>query len=345
MFLISHPAFAAPQASLPEVKTYDQLVHAIRESRAASQKRVEQAVDQEKVREAWETGKLIDAHVLQHKARADYGKQVLERLAKDLEASQSELSFNLQFARAYPIYWPANKLSWSHYQALLSINDPKEREEVTKEAEEKHWTRDQLRDEVRRRQSKKIPAPEKLKAAPGKPGTYRLVKAVEGPYKGQLALDLGFSNYYRSETLGRFSEGDILQMISSKSTAEASEQTLKQVKSSAAADLFTYQAYVLKVIDGDTFDAVVDLGFGFTTVQKLRLRALDAPEVLSSEGREAKAFLEKAVKKAGGTVLIKTVKSDKYDRYLTDLWAGGLYVNQALLDEAFAVRVEPEGQP
>ncbi len=94
---------SATQA-LPEVGTYDQLVAAIRKARAASQARVEQAVQQEKVRECWETGKLIDEHVLQHKERADYGAQVLERLSTDLGTSRTELSYMLQFARAYPIF-------------------------------------------------------------------------------------------------------------------------------------------------------------------------------------------------------------------------------------------------
>ena len=54
----------------------------------------------------------------------------------------------------------------------------------------------------------------------------------------------------------------------------------------------------------------------------------------------AKAFLEEAVKKADGRLLIKTVKSDKYDRYLADVWAGKTYLNQKLLDEGLAVAVQ-----
>src|SRR3989338_9351743 len=95
----SSPFFSA-QA---EVQTYDELVRAIREVRTASQKRIDQAINQEKVREAWETGKLIDTHVLQHKKRADYDKQVIVRLARDLGTSERELRYKLEFARAYPI--------------------------------------------------------------------------------------------------------------------------------------------------------------------------------------------------------------------------------------------------
>ncbi len=126
-----------------------------------------------------------------------------------------------------------------------------------------------------------------------------------------------------------------------------------------------------EVIDGDTLKAAIDLGLGVWTVQKLRLRGLDAPEIESAEGREAKAFLEKQVTRgckklqdvAKGSekskttqpletsgnllqpleiscpVLIRTSKSDKYDRYLADLFVNGEYINQTLIDEGLAARV------
>ncbi|MFA5391632.1 MAG: hypothetical protein WC331_09455, partial [Candidatus Omnitrophota bacterium] len=62
-------------ALVKQVGTYDQLLSAVREMRSESRVRVEKAVEQERVREAWEIGRLIDAHVLQHKERADYAKQ------------------------------------------------------------------------------------------------------------------------------------------------------------------------------------------------------------------------------------------------------------------------------
>ena len=334
IFIQIPQGFAAPPvAALPrEVATYDELIRAIREARAVSQHRIEQAVDQEKVREAWETGKLIDEHILLHKERADYGKQVLVRLANDLETSQTELSFMLQFAQAYPIYSPANKLSWSHYRELLSLNDSKEREELTRQAEDQNWNRDQVREEVRKRNARAGAAAEIEKLPVSKPGklfTYRVVKAVVGPLTGQLVLDLGFSNYFQPEKISRFKEGEIVTPEKGK---------LKKI-SGGEDKLFTYTAYVTQTIDGDTVRTVVDLGFKFSTVQTLRLRGLDAPEIESAEGKEAKAFVKKILKKTHGSILIKTVKSDKYDRYLADVWVGDTYLNQKLIDEGLAVRV------
>ena len=328
----------------PEVTTYDQLVRAIRETKAASQGRVEAAVEQEKVREAWEIGKLIDEHILQNKERAEYGKQVIERLATDLGSSAVELRFMLQFARAYPIRWPASELSWSHYQALLSLNDPKEREEVTKQAVRERWSRDQVREEVRRRQtagksSKENTSEPALVATPGKVGTYRVIRAKVGPFRGELALDLGFASYLHPKEIQKFKEADLVALEKGK---------LKPFKGSDA-DRYTYLAYVSEVIDGDTFKAVIDLGFDLVTEQKLRLRGLDAPEIETAAGKEAKVFLERELRSSlrgrnpseaeAIPVLIRTVKSDKYDRYLADVWVGETYLNQKLLDRGLAVRV------
>ncbi|MBI3316809.1 MAG: thermonuclease family protein [Candidatus Omnitrophica bacterium] len=313
-FLFSFPAIAASQ-----VATYEQLVKAIRQTRAATVQRIESAVRQEKVREAWETGKLIDEHVLQFKERADYGKRVLDKLAGDLGTSQTELSLMLQFARAYPMNWPANKLSWSHYQALLSLNDPEEREAVAREALNRNWTRDQVREEIRKRKSRSggseaetwptVP----LVAKPGKIGTYLVID-----WNGKKVYDLGFANFY--EIKG----------------------PVPEPTNPPAEDLYTYEVQVEDVIDGDTFWANIHLGFGIWTHQKLRLRGLDAPEIESAEGKEAKEFLKKLLSPAtrhSSPVMIKTVRSDKYDRYLADVWAGKIYINQELLDKELAVRV------
>ena len=296
---------------------------------------MEALVEAEKVREAWEIGKLIDTHVFQHKERADYDKQIVERLAKDLGESRTELYYMLQFAREYPTVPLAEQLSWGHYRELLSLNDPKEREEVAAQAVEQHWGRDRLREEVRRRKGLKQLAEQKtsppviLAAAPGEPGTFRVVRAYYGDKPDQLVLDLGFSSYYRPPGKFSFKEGDLVREKRGRP---------KKSKGAAEKDLFTYTVGVVRVIDGDTFTAAVNLGFGFTTVQTLRLRALDAPEIETAEGREAKEFLEKILTQ-GSNVLIRTHRSDKYDRYLADVFVDGDYVNQKLVDEGLAFLV------
>ncbi len=281
---------------------------------------------------------------------------MIQRLAQDLDSSQTELSFMLQFSRAYPNHSPANKLSWSHYRELLSLNDPDEREELAKQAERQNWGRDRLREEVRKRQAVKKPTKESqapLSAVPGTPGMYRVVKANYGNHPNELVLDLGFSNYLSLDNLlsrrwpqesrkGRrgatpFKEGDIVKWNVGVRSPRLGEEPspLQKIPNATDADLFTYSANVIKVIDGDTFTAVIYFGFGFTTVQKLRLRSLDAPEIESAEGREAKEFLEKIMPQ-GSSVLIRTRRSDKYDRYLADVWVEGKY-SSARNDQVSAV--------
>ncbi|MFH1800207.1 MAG: DUF1016 N-terminal domain-containing protein [Candidatus Omnitrophota bacterium] len=367
-----------------QVTTYDELRRAISETRAASRKRVEQAVEQERVREAWEIGRLIDAHVLQHKERAGYDRQVLVRLAKDLGTSKTELYYMLEFARAYPIFPLTGKLSWSHYRDLLSVNDAKEREAIAEQAAQNKWTQKEVRQAVRKakgvRKEDSGSEEQLLPSEPGKPGTYRVILAKAGPYAGKLALDLGFSNYVSLSSVtaspGKFKEGDI---VTSSQDSKGGYKLLA-IGSGSEFLLYTYNAYVYEVLDGDTIEAVVDLGFGFVTTQTLRLRGIDAPEIATADGMEAKQTLEKMLGMAEGVrsaatgeapsrdtvprtpcgekILIKTVKSDKYDRYLADIFypppqkAGRsnppssvadmdyVYVNQKLVDEGLAINVE-----
>jgi len=346
-------------ALVKQVGTYDQLLAAVRETRSESRVRVEKAVEQEKVREAWEIGKLIDAHVLQHKERADYAKQVLPRLAGDLGMSERELYYMLKFYRAYPILPSTAELSWGHYRELLSVNDPKERETVASEAVKNKWSEKETREAVRKvkaRAGEKAAPAEILTAQPGKPGTYKIILARTGPYAGKLALDLGFSNHIRLaevvEDTSLFIEGDILNFTAEqdeiRKNKEADFSKAGQfVRNSPVpipvnrgeAALFTYRAWVQRVLDGDTIEAVVDLGFGITTTQTLRLRGIDAPEIATRDGMEAKKTLEKMFA-SSPLVLIKTVKSDKYDRYLVDVFIGDEYINNLLLKKGLAVRAQ-----
>jgi len=337
---------------LKKIETYDELLAAIRKTRQEAEVRVQQAVEQEKVREAWETGRLIDEHILLREKRAEYAKQVLVRLAKDLGTSKTELYYMVKFSRVYPIFPAPGKLSWAHYRELLSVSDPKERDEIASEAAKNKWSQKETREAVRKAKSKKETGPheepaKKLEAVAGAPGVYRIIRAKAGPFAGELALDLGFSNYKRlsdvTSDIGAFEEGGMAEFSGSDQGGEVAIFSAAEAKNMGVR-LYYYNAYLYKVLDGDTVTAVVDLGFGFVTSQVLRLRGIDAPEMKTAGGEEARKALEKmlgiADGKTGVLVLIKTAKSDKYDRYLADIWVEGVYVNQELVDKGHAVIVE-----
>ena len=50
--------------------------------------------------------------------------------------------------------------------------------------------------------------------------------------------------------------------------------------------MYDYKAEIVKVVDGDTIDVLVDLGFRITTHQRLRLKNIDTPELRSSNALE-----------------------------------------------------------
>jgi len=84
--------------------------------------------------------------------------------------------------------------------------------------------------------------------------------------------------------------------------------------------LFTYSATVTKVIDGDTIDCLVDLGFNTFLKERFRLYGIDTPEKTSSN-IELKALAHEATKFVrdsidGKQVILETFAKDKYGRWL-----------------------------
>ena len=343
------PAFA--KAS--DLADYDELKHRVRQALAEGRERTADAVERERVRTAWEVGQLIDAHILLHKERADYGERVLERLAADLKISLTELRYMVQFARAYPIRPHAGELSWGEYRDLLSINDGQKREALAKQAAKENWSRETLRREIekiRAVNASAFPADEPLVPLKGALNTYRVVTAVAGTWKGKPVIDLGFSNYYlpadalvAGRPVSQLKEGDIVQVSKSGKL----ELVKSATGSLAPLQRFSYRAYLLDVTDGDTLWVLIDLGFGFTTKQHVRLRGLDAPEISSRDGQAAKRFVEQELSRSVGRgtryVTIASTRSDKYDRYLADVFyqtrKGEQFLNNRLLEERLAARV------
>ena len=89
--------------------------------------------------------------------------------------------------------------------------------------------------------------------------------------------------------------------------------------------MFEYPVKVLRVVDGDTVDVDIDLGFGvWMRKQRIRMLGIDTPESRTRDKEEkvyglaAKAFLKEALKQ--GPVTLRTVKDGKgkFGRILGD---------------------------
>lgn len=98
--------------------------------------------------------------------------------------------------------------------------------------------------------------------------------------------------------------------------------------------MYTYRAKLIDVIDGDTVDLLIDLGFGVHVKERCRLYGIDAPEMPSDAGKIAKAYLESLLKDAP-VLFVATrkmtrkpkVKTDKYGRYLAVLYEGSQHID------------------
>lgn len=88
--------------------------------------------------------------------------------------------------------------------------------------------------------------------------------------------------------------------------------------------LYTYQARLLHVVDGDTVDLEVDLGFYLRTSLRFRLLGVDTPELRARgpEGEQAKRFVEDWFSsRATGEwpFTIQTSKTDSFGRWLASI--------------------------
>lgn len=94
---------------------------------------------------------------------------------------------------------------------------------------------------------------------------------------------------------------------------------------------------VQRVIDGDTIDVMLDLGFSIYHKVRLRLYGINAPEMGTAEGREAKKFLESLIAMEPA-VTLRTLKdkTDKFGRYLADLRGAHGSLNRLMIDGGHA---------
>ena len=97
---------------------------------------------------------------------------------------------------------------------------------------------------------------------------------------------------------------------------------------------------IKRIIDGDTIDIDIDLGFNLTISHRVRLKGIDAAETRTkdleekAEGIRARLWLEKELARQGEWI-IETHKEDKYGRILGTLYLVGdsVTVNEKMLTE------------
>jgi len=109
--------------------------------------------------------------------------------------------------------------------------------------------------------------------------------------------------------------------------------------------VYEYKAKLLRVIDGDTIDCVIDLGFNVRLKERGRFKGIDTPETRTRDLEEkelgfvAKKRVEKAFQYSDEfTIITEIDKKGKYGRILGTIMLPDRKVslNQMLLDEGHA---------
>ena len=101
--------------------------------------------------------------------------------------------------------------------------------------------------------------------------------------------------------------------------------------------MYEYRCKIVKIIDGDTVDVDIDLGFGvWMHKERIRLYGIDTPESRTRDleekkyGLAAKEFLTKWT--GAGELKIKTHKdkTGKFGRILGELWRTSNYTDKSI---------------
>jgi predicted nuclease of restriction endonuclease-like (RecB) superfamily len=123
------------------------LVEAIAGQIEQARNQVRQSVNSAMVQSYWQIGRLIVEEEQQGENRAAYGKQQLQQLSKQLTERLGK-GFdvgNLRNMRQFYITFPIHdavrsELSWTHYRALMRIDNPAARDWYLQEAISQSWS-------------------------------------------------------------------------------------------------------------------------------------------------------------------------------------------------------------
>jgi endonuclease YncB( thermonuclease family) len=311
----------------------------------------------------WKIGEKIVKVEQGNKDRAAYGEQIIKQLSKDLNQkygkgfSARNLAYMRSFYQVYKLKALKPAISWTNYRQLLGIEDKKIRDNletrIIKENLNSIEVQKLVKDLNKPRENENTSNLEQntAKNLLKRPTLELFRYRVSGNFSLNFAravqnVDLGFRVKYVLDDklkLDKFKPGSIV-------TVEKSMRGFELKKSTSVRELFTYKAYLNRIIDGDTMIVHIDLGFSVFIEQRLRLRGLDAPELSEKGGQASKRLIESSLKDSP-FLIIKTHGTDLYDRYLVDVfflpneWSEekiineGNHLNNRLLEEGLAERI------
>ena len=293
--------------------------------------------------------------------RAQYGTRLIENLARDLSFkyksgfSETNLRAMRKFYLSHPIQHPGTELSWSHHKLLLGIKDLEKRRYFERVSLEKSWSKRELRqalldnkievdgdldDAPGKTRGRKPDHVERLGCVRGRLFTYQLADLKLRPEGNLLVVDCGFgiSRRVLTDKIYLFSKGEVIETVKDK-------QEWKIQKSFQSKEqLYTYKAYVVKVLDGNTLIVQIDCGFDTWARQRLQLKGIACASGKGRKGENVRRFIEQALSGVP-FVVVRTYQKENAEHFTVDVFylpgeedpevvAGkGRFLNQELLDQ------------
>lgn len=261
----------------------------------------------------WKVGFHIKQHIDTSFDKESYSAYLFSTLPQALQISRQLLYKCVQFYTVFPDFdHLSNTLNWGHYQALLSVKSPDERKALEKMAAENALHVTDLLTIIRKKDNTLFSLEQ-----------FKLPDLERFPYVGKIRqtggkyyLDLGFYTYaeLKDESVHQFEEDSLVQVLS-----HDNEYSFRPYNGDAVL-LYTYKATLDRVIDGDTLSLVIDLGFYCNTLQRLRLRGIDAPVLSTPCGLEAKKYIDHVLHHPQIQLAITTKKRDRYSRFISDIY-------------------------
>ena len=308
------------------VRSYPHLRQTVRSLLEEGRERARQAVERERAMTYWRVGEAIHTHALGDAERAPLGEQVIKRLAEDVEMSPQRLYEALKFYRCFQVFRSTGKLTWTHYVGLLKLPSEEVRRYYERAAIDGGWSvkelTEKIADKTYARHLEEDPAPMQdvaprpwPSATRGELALYR-VKRPPGCDLPGLFLDLGFGHFWKARARqSGLAEGDLVR---ARKRRDGSWVIVKADDASSRR-LFTHRMSVTRVVDGDTLVVTMELPSGDVLYDRLRLRAIDTPEMQSKAGQRAKAFVEQRLDGCD-FIVVKTSRAGRYGRYLADVY-------------------------
>lgn len=115
-------------------------------------------------------------------------------------------------------------------------------------------------------------------------------------------------------------------------------------------NMYTYKLReIVRIVDGDTVDVVIDLGFDISVKKRVRVAGIDTPEKRTRDAEEkalgvaATEFAEKWFAENKGNIVVRTAldgSAEKYGRLLGYFYADEVCFNEAIVDAGLAWRYE-----